>query len=437
MVTLLHYRRIPLGILLTILGFVLVGCHSIRPESMDAKVTQAPRSTQPIQQVKFGQPREIVRSQSGNPQMFHGEETLPPPHLKRNHFGQHVPPGQTVISEPTFGVPAGPPGPHGPPPGPKHPPGPLPTELAPVAHPTYRVSPPDILFIDAQPFFPRPPYRLQLLDELIIQVAKPLPNQPIAGKYRVSPEGTINLGFSYGSVRVGGMTVDQAQKEIERHLSDILKSPQVAVALESFRAIPQVRGEHLVRPDGTISLGVYGCVFVNGLTLAQIKCVIEKHLSKDVLDPRVSVDVFAYNSKKYYVIVDGGGFGQLVKAFPYTGYETVLDAIERIGGLPAVSSKRKIWVARPTPGNACCTQVLPVDWNAITQAGSTPTNYQLFPGDRIYVRADALIEADNWLAKAFAPVERILGITLLGSSVVNSFRNNGFNNGTGFVVTAN
>jgi polysaccharide export outer membrane protein len=64
-----------------------------------------------------------------------------------------------------------------------------------------------------------------------------------------------------------------------------------------------------------------------------------------------------------------------------------------------------------------------VDWRAIVQGGSTCTNYQLFPGDRVFVDADCLIKTDLWLAKILAPVERVLGITLLGSSVVNSIRN--------------
>jgi polysaccharide export outer membrane protein len=426
----------PLGLM----GLILTGCHTIRPSEMSNNAFSRPGENSTSNPsgafAAIGTPQTVVRAQGTmkSPQDLQlvqatqgAEEKLPNPR-----------PDPSGIQPPAFpGNEAFPP--HDPldypplPPGAGDP-GPLPTELAPVAHPTYRVAPADILLIDAQPFLPKPPYRIQALDELIVQVAETLPNQPIAAKYRVSPEGTINLGFSYGSVRVGGLTVDQTQEAIREHLAKILKNPQVAVALESFRGIPQVRGEHLVRPDGTISLGMYGCVFVNGLTLGQIECVVEKHLSRWVLDPQVSVDVFAYNSQKYYVIVDGGGYGQFVKAFPSMGYENVLDAIEKIGGLPAVSSKRKIWVARPTPANHHCTQILPVDWNAITQGGSTPTNYQIFPGDRIYVRADPFIEADNWLAKVLAPVERVLGITLLGTSVANSFRSGGGGN-TGFVVT--
>ena len=94
--------------------------------------------------------------------------------------------------------------------------------------------------------------------------------------------------------------------------------------------------------------------------------------------------MLAYNSKVYYVITDGGGYGEQVYPIPVTGNETVLDAIAKINGLPAVSSKKRVWIARATPG---CTNpnILPVDWCGITKKGFAATNYQVFPNDRIYV----------------------------------------------------
>jgi polysaccharide export outer membrane protein len=314
--------------------------------------------------------------------------------------------------------------------------GPVPTELYRTSLPPYTIAPPDILFIDSLRLVPKPPYRIEPLEVLLIKVTETLPGQPIEGAYTVSPEGTINLGFTYGAVKVAGLTLDQIQAAIRTHLTNILRNPQVVVALSQFRAIQQTRGEHLVRPDGTISLGTYGCVYVAGLTVNQAKCEIEKYMSRYFLNPQIAVDVFAYNSKVYYVIFDGGGFGMQVFPFPITGNETVLDAIARTNGLAPVSSMRRIWVARPAPPGHPCDQILPVDWLAIVKGGSTCTNYQLFPGDRVYVDADCLIKVDNWLAKFFSPIERVLGITLLGSSTVNSFRNNnnGNNNGTGIFV---
>src|SRR5204862_5512953 len=134
------------------------------------------------------------------------------------------------------------------------------------------------------------------------------------------------------------------------------------------------------------------------------------------------IDVLAYNSKRYYVIFDGGGFGEQVIAFPITGSETVLDAISNVYGLSDVASKRNIWVARRTPHCGQPWQILPVDWIGITQHGITLTNYQVMPGDRIYVKAQKLVTIDTALARVISPIERVFGVTLLGSSMINQIQ---------------
>ncbi|HMP18485.1 MAG TPA: polysaccharide biosynthesis/export family protein, partial [Gemmatales bacterium] len=102
--------------------------------------------------------------------------------------------------------------------------------------------------------------------------------------------------------------------------------------LAQYRGMQQIKGEHMVGPDGTIRLGIYGSVFVAGMTLDEARSAIESHLSAYLQKPEVSVDVFAYNSKVYYVITDGGGFGEQVIPLPATGNETVLDAMSKVGG---------------------------------------------------------------------------------------------------------
>jgi len=276
---------------------------------------------------------------------------------------------------------------------------------------------------------------------------------PAAGDeilYPVQPDGSVQLGYKYGSVRVGGLTLQEAERVIRLHLKQLgLVDPQLFVGLAQFRGVQQARGEHLVRQDGTISLGTYGCVYVAGLTIEQAKLRIADAIVrartqerdyyerlKDTLES-LKVDIAAYNSKYYYVIADDAGYGQQVYRFPIVGKETVLDAINNIGGVPYSNSVKKIWVARPAPPEAGCLQILPVDWLAITQGGATGTNYQLFPGDRVYLNADPFIKTINVLDKVLAPVERVLGTLLLGTSVANSFRSNGGNgNGSnvGFIA---
>jgi polysaccharide export outer membrane protein len=190
----------------------------------------------------------------------------------------------------------------------------------------------------------------------------------------------------------------------------------------------RIRGQHLVRPDGTISLGLYGSVYVAGMTLDQARRAIADQIAKTITnfpEDSLNVDVLAYNSKVYYVITDGGGYGEQVYRIPITGSETVLDALALVNGLPWVASKKHIWVARRTAGDVGYDQVLPVDYIGITQRGATASNYQVFPGDRIYVKADRWRTLDARVGKVLSPIERILGITLLGSETVNSIQNRG------------
>jgi polysaccharide export outer membrane protein len=297
----------------------------------------------------------------------------------------------------------------------------VPVELSKVSLPEYTIEPPDILIVDAINLVPRPPYRIQSLDQLFLAVKGTFAEFPIFGTYAVEPGGTVILGGPYGSVRVGGMTLEEATQAVTAQLKTQLESPVVTLTLVQSGAQQQVAGEHLVGPDGTISLGTYGSVYVVGMTRADAKRAIEAHLSQFLEAPVVSVDVAAYNSKVYYIITQGTGVGDFVHRLPATGNETVLDAISHVEGLQPHSS-RKIWIARPAPAGSPEAQILPVDWNAIVQLGATETNYQMMPGDRLFIAEDPLIAIDNFVAKAISPVERMLGFTLLGTSTVSRIR---------------
>ena len=206
--------------------------------------------------------------------------------------------------------------------------------------------------------------------------------------------------------------------------------------------VQPVSGPFQVRLDGSVSLGYWGSVPVSGLTLEQAAQAIRETIIKHpgLQDPAtkpesiiVITDVLAYNSKRYYIIFDGGGFaaGEQVLSFPITGSETVLDAMSNVAGLPDVASKRNIWVARRTPHPGQPWQILPVDWVGMTQHGITTTNYQVMPGDRIYVKAQKLVTVERTLARVLAPIERMFGVTLLGANTVNqiSGRGSGFGSG--------
>ena len=79
-----------------------------------------------------------------------------------------------------------------------------------------------------------------------------------------------------------------------------------------------------------------------------------------------------------------------------------------------------MWVARPGSNESGGDQILPVDWLAISQRGDVTSNYQLLPGDRVFVSEDKLVALDTTLAKIVSPIERLFGIVLLGTSTAQN-----------------
>jgi protein involved in polysaccharide export with SLBB domain len=157
--------------------------------------------------------------------------------------------------------------------------------------------------------------------------------------------------------------------------------------------LADVQGRFVVRPDGTISLGQFGALKVAGLTSHEVTAALRKHLvaafaarGRELRADEIGVVLAVEsNSKRYYVITSDPKGRESVYPFPATGTETVVDAIGKVDGLTDQAAGAKIWVARRVKDGEPH-QTLPVDWAAITLACKGETNYQLLPGDRVYVK---------------------------------------------------
>jgi protein involved in polysaccharide export with SLBB domain len=191
----------------------------------------------------------------------------------------------------------------------------------------------------------------------------------------------------------------------------VVEPPDVLL-VEVLEALPgrPISGERLVRPDGKISLGFYGEIFVAGMDLSEIKekiiarlqqhnisdeqlglLVVDENRENAVdpntkaikrIDPknsnRVFVDVTAYNSKVYYV---QGAF-RVPGRNLITGKERVLDAINFAGGLTKEANHGQVYLYREGPRGQPV-QTLKIDIEQITMGDDLSTNYQIQPGDRL------------------------------------------------------
>jgi len=146
-------------------------------------------------------------------------------------------------------------------------------------------------------------------DALRIQAKNAAVHAPIDGPYLVEATGHLLLGLPYGRVDLRGITVNQVEQAIEKHLTSFLFDPDVDVtylgpvkrwtapvgAGPRYRIQPgnllavQVLGMSSDRPlksvvrvqeDGQIMLGPrYGSVEVANLTLEQAEKEVEHRLS--------------------------------------------------------------------------------------------------------------------------------------------------------------
>jgi polysaccharide biosynthesis/export protein len=148
--------------------------------------------------------------------------------------------------------------------------------------------------------------------------------------------------------------------------------------LESPVRLP---ADQVVLPDGQIELGAYGRMQVVGKTPEQVEREIQELINSQTRDAGpITVRLVGRQSKVFYVLGEVNTPG----AYPLIGRETVLDAIVAAGGLTDAADQSAISFTRPTMPEECRV-VLPVCYREIVQVGDTSTNYQVGPGDRIYV----------------------------------------------------
>jgi polysaccharide biosynthesis/export protein len=290
-----------------------------------------------------------------------------------------------------------------------------PRELSKVSLPTYRIEPPDAVRLEVMKLVPRASYRIDAQDVVEIHAIGVIVQLPIDGYFLVENDGVVTLGPGYGVVRIQGMTAAEATAAITRYLRTFLPTCLVTVRLARSASAQDISREYLVGPDGVIQLSRFGAVNLNGKTVTEARLAIQDHLAQYFDSPVVGVTVIAYNSKFYYVIAAGLMSSEDIQRFPISGNETVLDALEKSQLKPNTRlSSKTMWLARPAPGDCGEDQVLPVDWEAIAAGGETKTNYQILPGDRLYIVDDNLVAMNEYLTVFTRPIDRLLNLSQLG-----------------------
>jgi len=209
------------------------------------------------------------------------------------------------------------------------------------------------------------PHRIEAGDVMVIEPNDFNSPVRLPGDQTVLADGTIELG-SYGTLSVAGMTVPDVQKNVQAMIS----------AKEAMRQNSTGTGANFMQ--ASVRTGG-GPVFGHGLQNGSAP--------QNGSDNSVSVRLVRQESTVFYVLGEVNAPG----SYPLVGNETVLDAIIAAGGVTTLANEHKIILSRPSPTGKGQT-ILPVCYQSIVQLGDTSANYQISPGDRIYIPSLSLME---------------------------------------------
>jgi polysaccharide export outer membrane protein len=148
----------------------------------------------------------------------------------------------------------------------------------------------------------------------------------------------------------------------------------------TIAAHPELNGQREIGPDGRIHLTTAGRLRVEGHTVSEVAQLLASIYG--VPPAAVHVRVAQYKSQQLYLIGQVAGLQRVV---PYQGPETIVDLLQRVGGITPGASLDNVRVVRSHLAEGGRPEVFRVDLRAIVQQHDTRTNIYLRPQDQIYV----------------------------------------------------
>jgi polysaccharide export outer membrane protein len=144
---------------------------------------------------------------------------------------------------------------------------------------------------------------------------------------------------------------------------------------------PDLSGDTVVRPDGTITLPLVGDVRAAGRTPVEIRAEITQRLGTYIKDDSavVTVAVTAINSYRFTV----SGNIERPGTFNASHYVTVSEAMALAGGPNRYADPEDIVVIRSDAQHG--TRRIPIDYPALLAGKRPEQNIALLPGDVVYV----------------------------------------------------
>ena len=166
-----------------------------------------------------------------------------------------------------------------------------------------------------------------------------------------------------------------------------------------FLAANELSGPFNLLSDGTASLPLLGNVRLNGLTLSQASQWLETLYKRQLLRPELQLSIETPRPLRIALIgqVSRPGLytltpseaSQTEVAVSISGLPTLVDAIQKAGGITADADLRSVMLQRRLPGETGAYKRTRLNLLALILEGDQQQNPLLFDGDTIKVEAAA------------------------------------------------
>jgi polysaccharide export outer membrane protein len=145
---------------------------------------------------------------------------------------------------------------------------------------------------------------------------------------------------------------------------------------------PSMVGQYVVRTDGMVSIPLIGEIKAGGLTTGQVEAAVINKLKTGeiVIDPNVTVNVYAVHSKK--IFISGGGIAR-TGTLDLVVATRVSEALAAMGGFKEWAKVTKIRVIRIGPDGKPTT--FKYNDKEVSHGKHLEQNILLKAGDHIYV----------------------------------------------------
>ncbi len=147
-----------------------------------------------------------------------------------------------------------------------------------------------------------------------------------------------------------------------------------------------------VRPDGRISFPLVADeINAEGLTPMQLSQQLSAELSRELKEPKVTVIVSGFGSKKIWVLGEAVTPG----AYPFTGDMTALKAIIQAGGYKNSACLENVVVIRH--GRTPRPDAFVINMAKLINVKEAQLDMILEPGDVVYLPRNVISKLDNFI----------------------------------------